>query len=178
MMSPPRWLSILLMALPIAGCGGVQNHYRASGENRPEGFAESYVRPDAMEVSFVAEGNLSAADAHYYAAIRAAELALQAGKPAFQIVLEHASRGRELVYVPPTYENQATTDANGNVTYTQVEVSPGYTETDYYPIATLLVRFLDAPQAGSLDAAGVAREAQAKGIKLSPQTLVHLGTGT
>ena len=162
---------LLLMLLPAGGC---VSPYVPSTPAGLWGYADAPVRADCLEVGYVGRMGATSAQTHYYATLRAAELTLQAGKPAFQILLSAEGKGRRLVDVPPTTETTTSTDADGNTTTTTMETSPGYTETDYYPINTILIRLLDSPATQTIDAAAVVREAQKKGLRLEPQTLAHL----
>jgi hypothetical protein len=134
------------------------------------------VRPDCYEVGYVGHKNFTPNDTHYYATLRAAELVLQAGKPAFEILLTRDTLGQRNIYYPPTYDTITTTDAYGNIiSTTTVETSPGYTITTDYPMTTILIRLLDSPRANSLNAAALSAGAIKSGIPLDPKTLARLG---
>jgi hypothetical protein len=163
---------VILTAPLSAGCA-IQP-YVPSTHDALWGYASAPVRPDCLEIGYVGPPRYTSAQTHYYAALRAAELTIQAGKPAFQILLSSDSKGRRLVDVPPTYETITSTDANGDTTTTTIETSPGYTATVYYPVNTILIRLLASASAQSIDAIAIVRAAQEKGLPLEARTLAQL----
>ena len=134
-MSPSRVILVLLFLLPLPACSlFTPDPYLPSAAGQAWGYAESPVAPDTLEIGYIGLANFDAATTHRFATFRAAEVALQAGKPCFEILTDRSGTGRRIVEVATT-----TTDSDGNTTTTYE------TETDYYPIDTLLIRTLGAP---------------------------------
>jgi hypothetical protein len=141
------------------------------------GYSETPMRPDEFEVGFSAPSELSSTQAHYYATVRAAEVALERNKPYFEIVQGRESARYDTVDSPGTAMINTTRsgDGRGNrSTFSTINQTPGYTRTYASPTSILLVRFQDTATPASLEARDILRGAQQKGIKLSQQTLNRL----
>jgi hypothetical protein len=170
----PTFVSLAALAVLLAsGCSGNPYHpYDGS-----VGYSESPVKPDEVEVGFSAPSELSSTQAHYYATVRAAEMALERDKPYFEIVQGRESARYETVDAPGTATiNTTRTRDNRGVrsSFSTVNQTPGYTRTYASPTSILLVRFHEKSSPTTLDAREILRGAQQKGIKLSQQTLSRL----
>jgi hypothetical protein len=165
----------LVVALLLLAVGCASDPYHPYDGST--GYSETPMKPDEFEVGFSAPSDLSSTQAHYYATVRAAEMALERNKPYFEIVQGRESARYDTVDSPGTamINTSRTRDARGvNSSFSTVHQTPGYTRTYASPTSILLVRFQDTATPASLDAREILRSAQQKGIKLSHQTLSRL----
>ena len=153
-----------LLVLPSCAADSAYHPYRPLGflgiGGDGTGYSESPVRPDVYMVGYYGSNNPT--QCRYLATIRSAELALQQGKPYFEII--QAFPGES----PATWallERSATRPANESLA--AVTIADGRRVDLDGLTSALLVHLSSERVATSLNAAEVLRQAQTKGFGLS-----------
>ena len=136
------------------------------------GYSQTPVRPDVYEVGY--NGSNNPTQCRYFATLRAAELALQDGKPWFEIIQafpgESPATWALLNNAPAQPDTAALAAATLN--------TDGHIVNLDNPTSSIIVHFLSSPSGTSLNAVDLLRQAQGKGILLSPETQSHLNAST
>jgi hypothetical protein len=153
----------------LTGCGPAYHPW-----NGGSGYSESPIRPGEYEVSFVATNRESPTQARYFATVRAAEVALQMGKPCFEILLAREGGIVSSQMIPENTTVATTTTPRSRdgsrTSFSTINTTGGYVATYTYPISTLTIRLLDNPTPNALNARDTLRQAMQQGIPLSDPT--------
>lgn len=130
--------------------------------NGSTGYSEAPINADSYEVSFTGGSNMDATQGRYYATVRAAERAVQMGRP--YILVEGASSlvQSDTHAVPGSATVIRSRDRRSGTSITTINEQPGYIATYNYLTTTIRVRMLDKPAPGSLNAMQVLRDAKAR----------------
>jgi hypothetical protein len=165
---------LLLFPLLTCGCAFTPKPYVPSTGNTLWGYAETPVRPGYFEVTYIGLEGAGEQTTRYFALLRAAELAIQAGKPAFEVAYERPGKGTHIERIPAVESCETITNPDGTTCTEWVETEPAREVIQSFPLHTLLIHLLDAPAPNALTVAPFLRDAQKSHTRLAPQTLAAL----